>query len=486
MGDTLKEKTSKGLFWGGLSSFLQQLLSLLFGIFLARLLTPADYGMVGMLAIFTALVSTLQDGGFTLALINKKEVRNEDYNSIFWFNIAVAAVCYVILFFCAPLIARFFRQPELVTLARWSFAGFVVSSFGTAQNAYLVKNLMVRERAVANLLALGVSGVVGVVLAFCGFAYWAIVIQTLLFVLILNACYWRYSPWRPTFSWTPGPLREVFRFGFRMLVTNLSESCGTYLFSVVFGRFYTKHEVGLFNQAGKWNTMGYSVVKGTVSGVAQPVLVEVSGHPERHRRVFRRMVRFTAFLGFPALLGLAFIAPELITVTISEKWLASAYFLQILCVGGAFIPLSYLFSNLVLSLDRSAAFMWTNLGLLAAQILATILTYPKGITAMVTAYSAVYVVWPFIWFLLVSKSISYSLVQLLADILPFAGVALVSIAGAWFLTRGIGSMVALLLAKIVVTAAFYALLLGLSGSETFKESIRYLQDTVFRKFKRRA
>ena len=277
----LKDKTAKGLFWGGMSNGVQQLLSLFFGIFLARLLSPSDYGLVGMLSIFTALATVLQDSGFALALINQKEVRHEDYNSVFWFNIAVAVVCYLILYGCAPFIARFFHQPELTRLARWSFLGIVISSFGTAQNAYLLKTLRIREKSISSMLALGVSGFVGLFLAFRGYAYWAIVIQTLVLVSVLSFSYWCFSDWRPSLSWSPRPVVRMFRFGFKIMVTNVAESFSTYLFSVVFGRYYSEREVGFFNHANKWNTMGYSVIKGMVSGVAQPVLVEVNEERER-------------------------------------------------------------------------------------------------------------------------------------------------------------------------------------------------------------
>ena len=482
MGESdLKQKTAKGLFWGGLSNGVQQVLSLLFGIFLARLLTPSDYGLVGMLAIFTALASILQDSGFAIALINKKEVRDEDYNAVFWFNIVISAVCYLILFFAAPLIARFFHKPELVLLARWSFAGFVISSFGTAQNAYLIKHLMIRERSIANMLALAVSGVVGVVLAFKGFAYWAIVIQTLVLVTVLAAGYWFFSPWRPRLRWKSGPVREMFPFGIKIMITNIAESFGTYLLSIVFGRYYTEKEVGLFGQANKWNTMGYSIIKGMVAGVSQPVLVEVNEQRNRQHRVFRKMVRFTAFISFPAMFGLAFIAPEFITVAITDKWAESVRMMQVLCVSGAFIPISYLFSNLVLSLERSSTYMWSSIALLAVQIGMTIVTYPLGIEAMVMAYALVYVFWLFVWFLLVRKDIGYTFLQLMADMLPFLGIAGIAVAAAFFATRGITSIYWLLPAKIVVAASVYILLMWLTKSVTFRDSVRFLWSGILHK-----
>ena len=163
---TLKEKTAKGLFWGGLSNGVQQLLNLVFGIFLARLLSPEDYGMVGMLSIFSLIASSLQESGFTAALANKKEIKHEDYNAVFWFSILISLSLYTILFFCAPLIARFFNTPELTQLARYSFLGFVIASIGTAQNAYLFRSLMVKQRSQALIIGLFISGIVGITLAF--------------------------------------------------------------------------------------------------------------------------------------------------------------------------------------------------------------------------------------------------------------------------------------------------------------------------------
>ena len=457
MGEaTLKEKTSKGLFWGGLSNGVQQLLGLIFGIFLARLLSPSDYGLVGMLAIFTALATVLQDSGFAIALINQKEV-----------------VCYIILFFCAPLIARFFHQPELVKLARWSFVGFVISSFGTTQNAYLLKTMKIRERSISNMVALLVSGIVGVILAFNGFAYWTIVIQTLVLVTVLMLCYWYYSDWRPTFSWKKEPVIRLFRFGFKIMITNVAESFSTFLFSIVFGRYYTEKEVGYFNNANKWNTMGYSIIRGMVGSVAQTVLVEVNEENQRQLRVFRKMVRFTAFLSFPALFGLAFIAPEFITVTITEKWLESAEMMRILCLGGAFVPISYLFSNLVLSRGRASGYMWSTIGLLLALVVATIVFYPMGITAMVIAYSGVYFVWTFVWYLMVSKEMGYAFIHFMTDLIPFLGITCIAIAAAYFITRPIGNIYWLLVAKILVTGALYALMMWGTNSVIFKESVGF-------------
>ena len=183
---TLKEKTAKGLFWGGLSNGTQQVLNAIFGVFLARLLSPDDYGLIGMLGIFMGVASVLQDSGFSIALINRQEVRHEDYNSVFWFSFTVGIICYIILFFSAPLIADFYEQPELTNLSRILFLWLLISSTSIAHSAMLTKKLMIKERMKIEVSALFISGTIGVILAFRGFAYWGIAIQTVSHAFVLS------------------------------------------------------------------------------------------------------------------------------------------------------------------------------------------------------------------------------------------------------------------------------------------------------------
>ena len=191
--ETLKEKTAKGLFWGGVSNGLMQLLSLLFGIFLSRILNAEDYGLVGLLAIFTGIAGTLQESGFSAALTNKLNIRHDDYNSVFWFNIVTGSVLYIILFFLAPLIALFFEQPKLLWVSRIVFLSFLFGCFGTAQAAYLFKNLMVKERAKIDIFALLISNTVALIMALKGLAYWGIAVQNALYMGLGTFFRWYYN-----------------------------------------------------------------------------------------------------------------------------------------------------------------------------------------------------------------------------------------------------------------------------------------------------
>lgn len=479
---SLKEKTAKGLFWGGLSNGVQQLLNLFFGIFLARILTAEDYGMVGMLSIFSLIAGSLQESGFTAALANKREISHKDYNAVFWFSTALSACLYLILFFCAPLIAKFYYDtpqlasqiPTLTALARYSFFGFFIASLGIAHSAYLFRNLMVKQKAMAVTIGLIASGTVGVTMAYMGFAYWGIATQSIVYVGTINICYLFFSPWRPTFTFDFTPLREMVSFSSKLLVTNIFNHVNNNIFTVILGKFYSGQEVGYFTQANKWNYMGHSLISGTVNSVAQPVLSGLSDDRKRQQRAFRKMLRFTAFISFPAMLGLSLIAPELITLTITNKWLPSAVILQLLCIGGAFIPITNLYSNLVISKGKSNIYMWSTICLGVVQLITMLILYPYGIHTMIIVYVTINICWLFVWHYFVWREIRLNLFSALKDILPFAFIAIGVMVATYYLTIGFTNLYLLVTSKIIIAAILYMVIVWLSGSVTFRESLNYL------------
>lgn len=364
MSDTsLKEKTAKGLFWGGFSNGIQQLLNLGFGIVLARLLDASDYGMVGMLTIFSAIAAALQEGGFISALTNRKETLHKDYNAVFWFSLMCSTTIYILLFFAAPLIADFYDTPELIPLSRLSFLGFVISSMSIAPRAYLFKNLRIKDTTVISISSLIVSGIMGITLAANGFAYWGIALQSISFITVMTVLNFYFSRWRPRFRFDFTPIKEMIGFSSKIIITNIFTIINNNLFSVLLGKFYSEREVGNFTQANKWNGMGHTTITGMINGIAQPVFTRVADDKARQLAVFRKLLRFTAFISFPAMLGLSLVSKELIIITITEKWLPSADILQLLCIWGAFIPVINLFSNLLISRGHSSIYMWSTISL---------------------------------------------------------------------------------------------------------------------------
>ncbi len=472
--ENLKEKTAKGLLWGGVSNGIQQLLNLAFGIFLARLLTQADYGMVGLLTVFSSLASALQEGGFISALNRKKEVRHNDYNAVFWFNACCSVAIYALLFIAAPLIADFYNEPELTPLARYLFIGFVISSLNIVPRAMMFRNLMVKEMNVITLIALTISGIVGVTLAANGFAYWGIATQTIAFVSMITLLSYAYTRWHPSLRVSLQPIRSMIGFSSKLVVTNVFTIINQNLFANLIGKFYSVNEVGNFSQANKWNQMGHTFVNSMLNGVAQPVFAKVDEDRERQLRVFRKLLRFTAFVSFPAMLGLSLVSREVIVIAITEKWIDSAHILGVLCIWGAFVPINNLFANLLITRGHSNIYMWCTIVLCLMLIGAVIAAYPFGFEGMLRTFVGINIAWLLVWWWFVHREIGLSFVNMLCDMAPYLLLAAALCMGCHFLLKDISNNYLSLTLKVVIVGVLYVVILWVAGSVILKESIAYL------------
>ena len=481
MSESLKEKTATGLFWGAMNSGTTQVLNLVFGIVLGRLLSPADYGIVGVLTVFTAIAGNLQSSGFTQGLINLKHPTRNDYNSVFWFNVLVSLTVYAVLFFCAPLIAKFFHEPRLTTLSRFVFLTFLISSLGITSNAYMTKNMMNRELMVCGGVALLGSGTVGTVLAFNGFAYWSLAWQQVVYITLLNLCRFYYTPRIANFHIDFGPVRRMFRFGMRLLVTNIINTLSQNVLTFIFGRLYPMHAVGNFSQANKWNTMADSFVANTVGQIAQPVMVSVKEEPGREKQVFRKMMRFTAFLSFPAMFGLALVANEFILLTIGPKWTGSVILLQMLCVSGAFVPFYTLYQNLAISRGRSDIYMWCNVGQIALQILIIVVLHSFGINVMVAAYSLFLILWLAVWQYIAYRMVGVTVLETLKDLGPFCLAAFMTMAVTYVLTSFLHGNALLFLSRVVIASVVYFIVMKLSHAVILEECLAFAKAKLKRK-----
>ncbi|WP_303140868.1 lipopolysaccharide biosynthesis protein [uncultured Parabacteroides sp.] len=473
---TLKEKTAKGLFWGGMSNGVQQVLNLVFGLVLARILNASDYGMVGMLAIFSAIASTIQESGFTAALTNQKEIRHEDYNAVFWFSTLTGVLFYLILFFCAPLIAAFYGKPELIGLSRVVFLGFLFGGFGIASNAYLFKTLMVKERAKIDIVSLISSGTIGVILALNGWTYYGLAIQTTTYIGIGSLLKFLYVSWKPTFRMNLQPLKSMFSFSSKLILTNFFTQISYNVFSVVLGKFYNPQQLGFYSQGQKWMGMGNQLISGMINNVAQPILVQIGDDKIRQRNVFRKMVRFGAFVSFPAMLGLAFVAKEFIYILLGEKWLSSVPFLQLFCIWGAIGYLWLLYTNLLISHGKSDIYLYGMILISLLQLLIVITMFSLGIYPMVIGYIGAYYVGLLYWHYFANKLLSVNLFDIAKDVFPYIGAVLVSFLMAYLLTLYVDNMYVAFLLKALIVAIVYCSIMWYGNSIVFKEVLNYLKN----------
>ena len=540
MPETLKEKTAKGLFWGGLSSTVQQLLGIVFGIILARRLNQSDFGMIAMITIFQLIGNDLQNSGFKVALANLRQPTDRDYNSVFWFNILMGGSLYVLLFFLAPFIADFYHIPSLTPLARYAFLSIVFASFGTAQSAWLFKNLHAKQQAKAGMMAVLISSSVAVAMAYMGFAYWALATQTNLYILLCTALYWHYSPWRPTVAAAQRskfkvqssnaatqrskifnfqfsifnfevlrPALRMFRFSVKLLISQVLTDINNNVLNILLGRFYGRHDTGNYNQAFQWSTKGSNIIQSMVQQVAQPVLVSIDNEHERQLHVLRKMMRFAAFLSFPLLFGLSLVSHEFIVTLLGEKWAQSAHYLRLLAISSAFLPLSTLLANVVITKGRSNIFMYVNLALAICQTAAMLTIYHFKVSCfkflepfstllntstsyllplnsqlmtMVLAFVALTILWFFVWAYFARRLAGYRFTMLLRDVLPFLLAAAAVMLTTGFISTciipstllgGVGGGLLLLIARILLAALLYYALMRLFRVQILNECLQF-------------
>lgn len=476
MAESLKDKTAKGLFWGGMNNGVQQLLGLAFGIILGRLLDPSDYGMTAMLAVFSVIANELQSSGFKTGLINMKEPKHEDYNAVFWFNILAGAVIYVVLFFCAPLIAAYYHQPKLIPLSRYVFLGFVFSSFGIAQSAYMTKQMQIKQIAKCGMTATLTSSIISVILAALGFGYWALATQYLMYIAINTLLLWYFSPWRPTLKVTFEPVRRLFPFSVKIMVSAIFTQINSQIMNLLLGHYYGETNTGHYNQAYQWSSKGYLLVGNMVKQVDQTVLVGLHDERERQLAVLRKMMRFTAFIAFPLLFGLGLVSHEFIVLAIKAKWAFAASLLPYLCLCGAFMPLSTLLTDAIISHQRSDIYLWSTLALGVLQIGLMVGLWRQGILTMVIAYAVLNILWMFVWFFFVHRLMGYRLVHFLKDFVPFALTAAAVMVVTGLVTQTITSLWILLISRILIAAILYYAVMRLSGAVILKECLAFLKN----------
>jgi O-antigen/teichoic acid export membrane protein len=339
--------------------------------------------------------------------------------------------------------------------------------------------MMNREIAIVSVCALLCSGSVAVVLAFRGYSYWSLAWQQVVNASVLVVGRFLMVEWRPRLKVDFSPIRRTWKFSMGILVTMVVNTVNMNILTFVFGKLFarTPDVVGLFFQAFKWNTMAHQTVGGTIDQVAQPVLVSVRDTEEEGReiRVFRKMLRFTAFVAFPAMLGLGLVAHEFILATIGPRWEACVPLLRVLCIGGAVMPFYALYKNLIISRGRSDVNMWLNILQIALQAGLILMTYRQGIMAVVTAYTVMNVVWLCAWQYFAYRLIGVRLADVIRDTLPFTLVSGAVMAVTGLLTAPITNVYVVLPLRVVVAAALYVGVMRLLHVKMLDECISYLR-----------
>ena len=487
MSDTsdLKLRTARTIKWNVIDRISSQVLYAVTGIVLARVLSQEDFGLVGATLVFQAFAALFVDSGFSYALIQRKNPTQLDYSTVLWFNIGIATLLYVILWFCAPLIAWCFQNdPRIIPLSRVMFLSFIINATAIVQTNRLMKKMDVKMIAISNTIGLIISGVVGITLALTGYGAWAIVWQTITLATIKSLILWFTSHWLPSlkFSWTA--LKSFFSVGSGMMITSFLNTLFQNIYSFFIGNRVGLVSLGYYTQSDKWSKMGIMSISQILTSSFLPVLSQVQDDAERFSRTTAKMNRFTAYILFPAIGFLIVMSTPIFHLLFGEKWDPSIMLFQLLLLRGIFTVLNSLYNNYIISLGKARLVVYMEVVRDCASLIALFATIP--FVAMTTIDDPVYGVKILLWGQVIASAISWvvtlfvtaplshrSRMNFIIDLVPYVvQVALIMIP-MWALSLVIENVMLLLIAQIAVGGALYFTINYLLRSQIQKDAIDY-------------
>lgn len=357
MSDSLKDKTVKGVGWSAIDNVAQMGVSFLVSIVLARLLSPDDYGLLGLITIVTAVCTTLVNGGFTTALIRKKDITEDDYNTAFIVNLALSLLLYVIVYASSPFIADFFNREELVSLTRVASLGLIAGALSLVPQTRLTKRIDFKAQTKITLIASVTSGVLGIAMALLGFGVWSLVAQTLSNQVLRTILLWAIDRWIPKFRFSKASFQELFGFGWKMMLSGLLDTVWKELYQVVVGKFYSPATLGQYTRGNQFSQLLSSNLTNVVQRVTYPVLSNIQDDKERMVSAYRRIIKTTMFITAVGMFFLGAISEPLLYCLIGPKWHEAATYLPLICISGSLYPLHAINLNMLQVQGRSDLFL---------------------------------------------------------------------------------------------------------------------------------
>ena len=357
MSESLQKKTLKGTIWSGFERLSVQSVSFIVLIIMARIVTPDDYGLVGMLTVFIEISQSLVDSGFSQALIRKRDRSQLDNSTVFYFNLAVGIILYFVLYLCAPIIAYFYEDERLIMLTRVISVTVVLNSLVVVQRALLTVEIDFKTQAKASLWAAIIGGVVGLAMAYAGFGVWSIVSYQVLNIAINVILLWLYSSWRPSLMYSWDSFRHLFSFGSRLAAAGLLNTLYSNGYLIVIGKVFKASDLGYYTRAHQFGSFLSSNVTGILQRVTYPVLCTIQDEDERLSDAYLKFIRLSAFIVFPLMVCLSVLSEPLILLLLKEQWLFSAKLMSILCFAMMWYPIHSINLNLLQVKGRSDLFL---------------------------------------------------------------------------------------------------------------------------------
>ena len=455
MPDSLKQKAAKGVLWSTVERFSVQGVQFLIMIVMARLLTPHDYGLIGMLAIFIAVAQSLIDSGFSQALIRKQDRTEADNNTVFYFNIVVSTLLYLILYASAPFVADFYNTPQLCPVMRVVCLSIIFNSLAVVQRALLTIRIDFKTQAKAALTAAVTSGAVGITMAYHGFGVWSLVTQQLLNLGINTGLLWLLSKWRPRLMYSWQSFHELFAFGSKLLASGLLDTVYRNIYPIVIGKLFSASSLGHYTRAHQFSEFPSSNLTGIIQRVTYPVLCEIQNDDARLASIYRRFLKLSAFIIFPLMVGLSSVAKPFVNIVLGPQWSFCGQLLQILCFGMMWYPIHSVNLNLLQVKGRSDLFLRLEIIKKILGISVLCITAPFGLIVM--CYGSIFnsLVALVINTYYTGKLINVGFIRQMCDLLPTIALCLVMFALILIVNSFITGDIIKLCAGIVIGVIFY-------------------------------
>jgi O-antigen/teichoic acid export membrane protein len=429
LGKSLKSKTVKGVFWSAIDRFSALGIQMICTLIIARILTPADFGILGMITVFTAVGLTIIDGGFASAIIRRKDVTPLDYTSVFYFNIFISILLYAIFFIVSPYISKFYDESGLTSICRITFLILPINALGLIQNTILVKRIDFRSLAIISFLSALISGLIGIFLAYYLKSVWALVWQNFLMYFLRTIILWIVGGWYPMLRFSIQPIKQMWNYSINLLAFGLISNITQNLYPLIIGKIYSATQLGLYSQADRLQKLPSTSITDVIQRVCFPVLSEVNDNNERLRDAYRKIIMVAFFIVFPLMMLLIGTADQLIPLLLGNNWMGAIVFFKILCIAGSLYPLHSINLNILNVVGKSKISLYLEITRKSLLAILIFIFMNQGIITFVWMQVVYGVIVLILNVYFCGKEIRYSVFSQLKDLFPTVAISFLALLG---------------------------------------------------------
>lgn len=476
-----KSKVISSLVWKFLERVCAQAVNLVVSIILARLIAPEQYGVIALTTIFITISNVFVESGLGTSLIQKKNADSKDFSTVFYCNIIMSIIMYLVIFFTAPLAAKFYSSPILTPVLRVLGITVLIAGVKSIQCSYVSKNMMFKKFFVSTFIGTVISAVIGIWMAYNGYGVWSLVVQQLSNTLFDTIILWITVKWRPTLEFSFKRLKVLYGFGWKMLCSSLIDTVYNEIYGLSIGKIYTTEQLAYYNRGNQFPKLITVNIDGSISSVMLPTLSKEQDNKQKVKNMMRRAIKTSSFLLFPLMIGLAVVAKPLVSILLTDKWLPAVPLMQLLCFSYMLWPIHTINLQAINALGRSDIFLKLEVIKKIVGVTALIISIPFGIKFMVFMKIIISIISTFINSHPNKRLVDYSYMEQITDILPSLFVSVFMGIIVYMMNLLPISSILILIIQILLGIVIYIVL-----SYAFKlEAFRYIIDSIKSKFKKR-